>query len=130
MLDSTSILNATQEVILSAGAVKTPQIREWTVFCIRLSIVGYRLACLTYHYAILCFAFGTVMLSGIGDASQLSSLGIQALLDLPGVGQNLVVSFFSRVPFLLYSSYPSTASHRAGSSSFGIIMDRQLKRYA
>ncbi len=33
-----------------------------------------------------------VFLSGIGDAGYLSSLGIESLVDLPAVGQNLHVS--------------------------------------
>lgn len=40
------------------------------------------------------------MLSGIGDNVQLSSLEIQTLVDLPGVGQNLIVSIFSEAPLL------------------------------
>ncbi|KAI0314889.1 GMC oxidoreductase-domain-containing protein [Amylostereum chailletii] len=49
-------LNATKEVILSAGAVKTPHL---------------------------------LMLSGIGDTAYLSSMGMEPLIDLPAVGQNL-----------------------------------------
>ncbi|TFK55463.1 aryl-alcohol-oxidase from pleurotus Eryingii [Heliocybe sulcata] len=49
-------LNATKEVILSAGSINTPQI---------------------------------LMLSGIGDANALQSLGIKPVLDLPDVGRNL-----------------------------------------
>ncbi|EPQ59001.1 alcohol oxidase [Gloeophyllum trabeum ATCC 11539] len=49
-------LNATKEVILSAGSINTPQI---------------------------------LMLSGIGDAKALQSLGINPVLDLPDVGKNL-----------------------------------------
>jgi choline dehydrogenase len=47
---------ADQEVLLSAGAIGTPQI---------------------------------LMISGIGPADELSSLGIDVALDLPGVGKNL-----------------------------------------
>ena len=32
-----------------------------------------------------------VLLSGVGDASLLSSLGIETIVDLPDVGQNLQV---------------------------------------
>ncbi|KAI0311429.1 alcohol oxidase [Amylostereum chailletii] len=49
-------LNATKEIILSAGAVKSPHI---------------------------------LMLSGIGDAAYLSSMGTEPLVNLTGVGQNL-----------------------------------------
>ncbi|MEM6339931.1 MAG: choline dehydrogenase [Pseudomonadota bacterium] len=47
---------ANQEVLLSAGAIGTPQI---------------------------------LMLSGVGPADELSSLGVDVTLDLPGVGKNL-----------------------------------------
>lgn len=40
------------------------------------------------------------MLSGIGDKAQLSSFGIQTLVDLPGVGKNLIVSVLSEAPFI------------------------------
>ena len=33
------------------------------------------------------------MLSGIGDAQELSSLGIESIVDLPFVGQNLQASY-------------------------------------
>lgn len=49
-------LNATTEVILSAGAVKTPQL---------------------------------LLLSGIGDSTALSALGLKTIVDLPDVGKNL-----------------------------------------
>lgn len=48
--------NARREVILSAGAINTPQL---------------------------------LLLSGIGDAASLTSLGIDVAADLPGVGENL-----------------------------------------
>ncbi|TFK91942.1 GMC oxidoreductase [Polyporus arcularius HHB13444] len=52
----THTLKAREEVVLSAGSIKTPHI---------------------------------LLLSGIGDASYLSSMGIQPLVDLPAVGRNL-----------------------------------------
>lgn len=38
------------------------------------------------------------MLSGIGDTSVLSSVGVETIVDLPDVGQNLQVSFCNRQP--------------------------------
>jgi len=49
-------INASREVILSAGAVATPQI---------------------------------LLLSGIGDKSQVTNFNITSIVDLPDVGQNL-----------------------------------------
>ncbi|KAJ6617535.1 aryl-alcohol-oxidase from pleurotus Eryingii [Mycena sp. CBHHK59/15] len=49
-------IRASKEVIVSAGAINTPQI---------------------------------LMLSGVGDAKDLSALGIDTIVDSPGVGQNL-----------------------------------------
>ena len=49
-------MNATTEVILSAGAVKTPQL---------------------------------LLLSGIGDSTALTALGLKTIVDLPDVGKNL-----------------------------------------
>lgn len=63
----------TKEVIVSAGAIKSPQL---------------------------------LMLSGIGESSQLKGVGIDPVVDLPGVGANLQdhiwthVSNLSRVPTL------------------------------
>ncbi|RDX53362.1 alcohol oxidase [Lentinus brumalis] len=52
----THTLKAREEVVLSAGSIKTPHI---------------------------------LLLSGIGDAAYLSSMGIKPLVDLPAVGHNL-----------------------------------------
>ncbi|KAJ4465690.1 hypothetical protein C8J55DRAFT_528227 [Lentinula edodes] len=49
-------INASKEIIISAGAIKTPQL---------------------------------LMLSGIGEKDYLSTLGIDVLVDVPDVGQNL-----------------------------------------
>ncbi|KAH7914160.1 alcohol oxidase [Hygrophoropsis aurantiaca] len=54
--DQKFVANAAREVILSAGAVQTPQLLE---------------------------------LSGLGDEKRLRELGIQPLIHLPGVGENL-----------------------------------------
>ncbi|KAI0647356.1 alcohol oxidase [Trametes meyenii] len=52
----TGILSAHKDIILSAGAIQTPQLLE---------------------------------LSGIGNQTLLRSVGIETLIDLPGVGENL-----------------------------------------
>jgi choline dehydrogenase len=49
-------LTASKEVVLSAGAINSPQI---------------------------------LLLSGIGDRKQLSSLGVKTILDLPAVGKDM-----------------------------------------
>ncbi|KAF5354618.1 hypothetical protein D9757_012344 [Collybiopsis confluens] len=59
--NATFRVNATKEIILSAGVINTPQILE---------------------------------LSGVGNSRLLQSLGIDALLDLPGVGENLQEHFY------------------------------------
>ncbi|KLO08735.1 GMC oxidoreductase [Schizopora paradoxa] len=58
------IVGAVKEVIVSAGALKTPQILE---------------------------------LSGIGDKRVLEPLGIETLVDLPGVGANLQEHCFTKM---------------------------------
>jgi choline dehydrogenase len=55
--------NARQEVVLSAGAIGSPQLLE---------------------------------LSGVGQAERLKALGIDVVLDLPGVGENLQDHFLAR----------------------------------
>ncbi|KAI0040461.1 GMC oxidoreductase [Auriscalpium vulgare] len=67
-------VNATTEVILSAGAVATPQL---------------------------------LMLSGIGNATYLSRLGITPTVDLPGVGQRLQDHPILRNVFVANSSAPT-----------------------
>ncbi|RPD62462.1 alcohol oxidase [Lentinus tigrinus ALCF2SS1-7] len=67
----THTLTATKEVILCAGAVKTPHI---------------------------------LMLSGIGDAAHLSSMGIKPLVDLPAVGQNLQDHPYLRLAWFVNST--------------------------
>ncbi|OAX40934.1 alcohol oxidase [Rhizopogon vinicolor AM-OR11-026] len=65
-------VNATQEVILSTGVFKTPQLLE---------------------------------LSGIGNATLLKEFGIDPLLDLPGVGENLQEHIFITTDFELNGGY-------------------------
>jgi choline dehydrogenase len=57
-------INCNCEVILSAGAIQSPQI---------------------------------LMLSGIGDPTELKKVGIDVIMDLPGVGKNLQDHFWSGV---------------------------------
>ncbi|KAF7791728.1 hypothetical protein EIP86_002752 [Pleurotus ostreatoroseus] len=64
---------ARKEVVLSAGAVHTPQVRKYLFW---VSMQG------SYDTQIL-------LLSGVGPAADLKSLDIQVIADLPGVGSNL-----------------------------------------
>ncbi|KAG6811082.1 hypothetical protein H0H92_009041 [Tricholoma furcatifolium] len=65
------VVNAQKEVILSAGAIKDPQILE---------------------------------LSGIGNLDILSKIGVEAKVELPGVGENLQDHNFSGVSYELNPS--------------------------
>ncbi|KIM85542.1 GMC oxidoreductase [Piloderma croceum F 1598] len=58
--------NASKEVILSAGAIQTPQLLE---------------------------------LSGLGNPTHLAANGIQSLVDLPGVGENLLDHIFAFIQY-------------------------------
>jgi choline dehydrogenase len=55
-----------------------------------------------------------LMLSGIGDATQLQALGISVVVDLPGVGQNLQDHILVAVP------YESTQDLHTATTSNGI----------
>ncbi|KAI0362375.1 alcohol oxidase [Trametes cingulata] len=68
----TGTLSARKEVILSAGALQTPQLLE---------------------------------LSGIGNKTMLQGLGIQPLIDLPGVGENLQDQPFIQLDFELTGDF-------------------------
>ncbi|OJA17974.1 hypothetical protein AZE42_08951 [Rhizopogon vesiculosus] len=74
-------VNATQEVILSAGVFKTPQLLE---------------------------------LSGIGNATLLKEFGIDPLLDLPGVGENLQEHIFITTEFELNNGYTTFGNNSTG----------------
>lgn len=77
---------ARQEVILSAGAINSPQI---------------------------------LMLSGIGSAAQLKSLGIAPVLDLPGVGQNLQDDLYINTLFTTSRAMPPQPYGLMGAVIFG-----------
>lgn len=47
------------------------------------------------------------MLSGIGDAQELSSLGIESIVDLPFVGQNLQASYMLSFTSIVVTYFPA-----------------------
>lgn len=87
---SSWIVNANKEVLLAAGVVGTPQLLELS---------------------------GNLLLSalppkinkrqklGIGNKTLLSALGVQALVDLPGVGENLQVRGAACASFVGLTNY-------------------------
>ncbi|OJT05516.1 Pyranose dehydrogenase 3, partial [Trametes pubescens] len=87
-------LNATQEVILAAGSVNTPQL---------------------------------LMLSGIGPAQTLRSLGIKPILDLPDVGQHLADHPFLTNQFGVAQSNDDLIDNVARNATFaGALVEEWL----
>jgi choline dehydrogenase-like flavoprotein len=79
--------HASKEVILGAGAVQTPQLLELSGTCPKNG----------------CLSFASFPELGIGDKRILSGLGIETLVDLPGVGTNLQVFDIFLTPGVVYN---------------------------
>lgn len=75
-------LNASKGIILSAGAIGSPQLCKYTSKIHRLYIDN-----ISPRFSPI------VMLSGIGDSMHLSKVGIKTIVDLCDVGRNLQVTF-------------------------------------
>ncbi|KAL7907774.1 hypothetical protein GGI35DRAFT_67151 [Trichoderma velutinum] len=71
-------MNAAREVILSAGALRTPLILEF---------------------------------SGIGNPSILQDLGIETVVDLPGVGENMIDQPNTALSYLTNTTFPGYAPY-------------------
>jgi choline dehydrogenase len=80
---STYVLSATKEVIVSAGVVSSMEIEHLLIS----STISYPTCILQFRSPQL------LMLSGIGPADILRALSIPVLVDLPGVGQNIIVRY-------------------------------------
>ena len=85
VLGTVHTLQAAKEVILSAGAVKSPHICAFRT---------------TFQLCSVLIAV-SVMLSGIGDAAHLATFNITPLVNLPVIGTNLQVCQIGRIDILL-----------------------------
>ena len=75
---TTWVARSKGEVIVSAGTLQTPQVLE---------LSGTRIP-----YSSSVSMYQLISISGIGNPTLLKKYGIELLIDLPGVGENLMVS--------------------------------------
>ncbi|KAI6140817.1 GMC oxidoreductase [Pisolithus tinctorius] len=84
------VVNATREIVLSTGVLKTPQLLE---------------------------------LSGVGNATLLKNLGINPLIDLPGVGENLQEHIFITSQYELSDTFRGITFDDFGNATFASIQE-------